>query len=168
MMNNSRLMAWSRTWELDGDLIRCRYCNTALIASRDGEELRHRDGCVNASGTHPWHDLRQCLSVLGFDRVKLLCGERNALQESHAHAVDRIDELRQQVSSKAIERLADALRQRNDLTDCLTKLVDALAVIELYWDRGEEPVFLARAAVEGLAEEARQILVAHKGAKDEQ
>lgn len=62
-MHNKALMDFSRVWQIDGDLIRCCECGRALIASRDGEDLRHRSGCRYAKRTSPWKELRTIIGV---------------------------------------------------------------------------------------------------------
>lgn len=62
---NAVLMALSKVWQWDGDLMRCRSCQRPLIASRDGEELRHKSGCPNEALTHPWSDLRSAIRARG-------------------------------------------------------------------------------------------------------
>lgn len=62
-LNNAELLDLSRVWELDGDLMRCRVCKRSLVASRDGEEMRHRPGCKNEHILHPWRALRAALGI---------------------------------------------------------------------------------------------------------
>jgi hypothetical protein len=37
-------------------------CKRSLIASRDGEELNHADGCKFADEQHPWTQLRALIA----------------------------------------------------------------------------------------------------------
>lgn len=61
--NNLALLKLSKVWQLDGDWMKCRACGLALIASRDGEPMRHHaDGCKNEAHVHPWADLRNALA----------------------------------------------------------------------------------------------------------
>lgn len=60
--NDLALMHLARLWVWDGDLMRCRACNRAMVASRDGEEMRHAAGCRNSGHLHPWSDLRNAIS----------------------------------------------------------------------------------------------------------
>ena len=60
--NNLALMALGAVFVLDGDLMRCRSCGRSLIASRDGEELRHAASCKHIRRTHPWKLLRAAIS----------------------------------------------------------------------------------------------------------
>lgn len=52
------MMAWSKGWQLDGDLCRCRKCNRAIIISRMGEAFHHATDCPQAHLIAPWQDLR--------------------------------------------------------------------------------------------------------------
>lgn len=52
------MMAWSKAWELDGDLCRCRLCNRAIIVSRSDEAFRHAADCPQSHLIAPWQDLR--------------------------------------------------------------------------------------------------------------
>jgi hypothetical protein len=62
--NNMALLKLSKVWELDGDWMKCRACKAALIASRDGEPLRHKSAdCRHSAHVHPWSDLRKALAV---------------------------------------------------------------------------------------------------------
>ncbi|HBI70674.1 MAG TPA: hypothetical protein DDZ22_17215 [Massilia sp.] len=56
--NNDKLIELARYWKLDGDWMTCKGCKRSLIASRDGEELNHADGCKFAAQQHPWARLR--------------------------------------------------------------------------------------------------------------
>lgn len=59
--NDQDLRSTFSVWELDADLMRCRVCKRALIASRDGEAFKHASGCKNSAHEHPWADLRAAL-----------------------------------------------------------------------------------------------------------
>lgn len=61
--NNIALLELSRVWLIDGDWMRCRACMAVLIASRDGEPLRHKPDCKHAAHAHPWSDLRKAMEV---------------------------------------------------------------------------------------------------------
>lgn len=62
--NNAALLALSEVWQLDGDWMKCRACGCALVASRDGEPMRHHaDGCRNSKHVHPWAELRSAMTV---------------------------------------------------------------------------------------------------------
>jgi len=56
--SNDALIALAKYWKLDGDWMTCRACRRSLIASRDGEELNHGDGCKFWDQQHPWAQLR--------------------------------------------------------------------------------------------------------------
>lgn len=60
--NNTALIELSKVWVLDGDLLKCRACKKRLVASRDGEPLRHEDGCKYYHRVHPWQDLRNAMA----------------------------------------------------------------------------------------------------------
>ena len=61
--NNAALLELSKVWRLDGDWMTCRGCNCSLIASRDGEPMKHHaDGCQYADHVHPWRELRIALN----------------------------------------------------------------------------------------------------------
>jgi len=59
--DNKLLIALATVWKWDGDLMACRSCRAALVASRDGEELRHRPGCKHIERKHPWAELREII-----------------------------------------------------------------------------------------------------------
>jgi hypothetical protein len=61
---NAALIAFGQRWQLDGDLIYCRSCRRALIASRAGEPFVHASGCRNRSRLHPWDELRRRMEML--------------------------------------------------------------------------------------------------------
>jgi hypothetical protein len=62
--NNAALLELSKVWQLDGDWMKCRACKAVLIASRDGEPLRHKStGCRNSARTHPWAELRDAITL---------------------------------------------------------------------------------------------------------
>jgi hypothetical protein len=60
--DNDALLAFARVWTLDGDWMTCKGCMRNLIASRDGEELRHRNGCKYTDEKHPWARLRAIIA----------------------------------------------------------------------------------------------------------
>lgn len=63
---DSDLELHHRTWEIDGDLYRCRHCNAGQLASKCGEKFVHASDCGvqgTASG-HPWLDLVRLTSVM--------------------------------------------------------------------------------------------------------
>jgi hypothetical protein len=61
--NNVALLELAKIWILDGDLMKCRACGLALVASRDGEPMRHHaDGCRHREHEHPWRDLRNAMA----------------------------------------------------------------------------------------------------------
>jgi hypothetical protein len=55
-----------RTWEIDGDLYRCRHCNSGQLASKGGEKFVHASDCEvpGTASDHPWLDLVRLTSVL--------------------------------------------------------------------------------------------------------
>ncbi len=59
--NNKRLLSLASVWHIDGDLMECRQCKRQLVASRDGEPMRHKDGCRHADQRDPWLELRNAL-----------------------------------------------------------------------------------------------------------
>jgi hypothetical protein len=60
--NNTALIELSKVWQIDGDWMKCRACKAVLIASRDGEPMRHKsDDCRNRKHVHPWADLRNAI-----------------------------------------------------------------------------------------------------------
>lgn len=62
--NNAALLALAKIWEVDGDWMKCRACGSALVASRDGEPMRHHaDGCRHSAHVHPWAELRAALNA---------------------------------------------------------------------------------------------------------
>ena len=60
--SNDALIALAKYWKLDGDWMTCKGCRRSLIASRDGEELAHKDGCKYQDQQHPWAQLRKLIT----------------------------------------------------------------------------------------------------------
>ena len=60
--SNDALIKLAKYWKLDGDWMTCRGCRRSLIASRDGEELNHGDGCKFWDQHHPWAQLRELIA----------------------------------------------------------------------------------------------------------
>ena len=60
--SNDALIALAKYWKLDGDWMTCKGCRRSLIASRDGEELAHGDGCKYWDQQHPWAQLRKLIA----------------------------------------------------------------------------------------------------------
>ncbi len=60
--SNDALNAMAKYWKLDGDWMTCKGCRRSLIASRDGEELAHGDGCKYWDQQHPWAQLRELIT----------------------------------------------------------------------------------------------------------
>lgn len=60
--SNDALIKLAKYWKLDGDWMTCRGCRRSLIASRDGEELNHGDGCKFWDQQHPWAQLRELVA----------------------------------------------------------------------------------------------------------
>lgn len=63
---DSNLELHHRTWEIDGDLYRCRHCNSGQLASKGGEKFVHASRCEvqGTASDHPWLDLVRLTSVL--------------------------------------------------------------------------------------------------------
>jgi hypothetical protein len=63
---DSDLELHHRTWEIDGDLYRCRHCNAGQLASKGGERFVHASDCgvQGTASVHPWLDLVRLTSVL--------------------------------------------------------------------------------------------------------
>lgn len=55
-----------RSWEIDGDLYRCRTCQSGQLASKAAEIFVHASDCVAKStvSDHPWLDLVRHVSSL--------------------------------------------------------------------------------------------------------
>lgn len=60
--DNDKLLEFGRKWKLDGDWMVCKKCKRPIIASRDGEELPHADGCKQPNEQHPWRQLREIIA----------------------------------------------------------------------------------------------------------
>jgi hypothetical protein len=60
--SNDALIALARYWKLNGDWMTCKGCRRSLIASRDGEDLAHGDGCKYWDQQHPWAQLRKLIT----------------------------------------------------------------------------------------------------------
>jgi len=62
---NESLRHFGMVYQMDGDLMRCKCCNRAIIASRIDEQLIHADGCVKAGymdNENPWQILTKWLA----------------------------------------------------------------------------------------------------------
>jgi hypothetical protein len=65
MDRNKMLLDFASDWTLDGDLLRCRECERAQIASRQDEDFVHRIDCKNRRiGGRPWSVLQAILLTL--------------------------------------------------------------------------------------------------------
>lgn len=60
--DNASLCYLAKFWKLDGDWMTCKGCDRSLIASRDGEEIHHKDGCKFSDQQHPWRRLRNIIA----------------------------------------------------------------------------------------------------------
>ncbi len=62
---NQLLLDFASDWTLDGDLLRCRACKRAHIASRQDEDFVHRSDCEkNRTGGRPWTVLQSILLTM--------------------------------------------------------------------------------------------------------
>ena len=59
--NAKELSRLSVIWTWDADWMKCRLCRRALVSGRDGEPLKHKDGCKHSEHQHPWRDLRNAI-----------------------------------------------------------------------------------------------------------
>ncbi len=65
MDRNKMLLDFASDWTLDGDLLRCRECERAQIASRQDEDFVHRNDCKKLRiGGRPWTVLQAILLTL--------------------------------------------------------------------------------------------------------
>lgn len=65
MDRNKMLLDFASDWTLDGDLLRCRECERAQIASRQDEDFVHRIDCKNRRiGGRPWSVLQSILLTM--------------------------------------------------------------------------------------------------------
>ena len=55
---NRAMVAWSRSWRIDGDLCRCRDCRPGILLSRMNEAIIHTADCPQKHFIAPWQDLR--------------------------------------------------------------------------------------------------------------
>ena len=60
---SSILRHFSKIWELDGDLLRCKSCKNAIVISRINEQFKHKDDCKNNPflSINPWVILKDLL-----------------------------------------------------------------------------------------------------------
>lgn len=92
---NAALCLLSRIWKWNGDSMTCTGCNSSLIASRDGEEINHNEGCKHAGEQHPWRRLRDI--VCSEERTYMLtalqavreCGNGGAMLTRRASGLVR-------------------------------------------------------------------------------
>lgn len=65
MDRNKMLLDFASDWTIDGDLLRCRDCKRAQIASRQDEDFVHRSDCKKLRiGGRPWTVLQAILLTL--------------------------------------------------------------------------------------------------------
>lgn len=50
-------------WSVNGDLITCRLCGRAIVASRHDEEFLHKSDCRNADRRKPWQEFRRAINA---------------------------------------------------------------------------------------------------------
>lgn len=56
---NHMLLMFARHWRLDGDLIRCRHCQSGCLSSYAHKKFAHKSGCEGEKQVHhPWYALR--------------------------------------------------------------------------------------------------------------
>lgn len=80
---DSDLELHHRTWEIDGDLYRCRHCKSGQLASKGAEKFVHASDCVAKStvSDHPWLELVRLTSALsGPTQVKSCSGAKGQLE----------------------------------------------------------------------------------------
>lgn len=56
--DDRRLVSFGRRWTMSGNRLICVGCDNRLLASLDGQEAVHKEGCSNAASLHPWAELR--------------------------------------------------------------------------------------------------------------
>ena len=68
---NKELRDFADSWALNGDLLVCRGCQRAHIASREDEAFVHRSGCEKArQGSRPWKALVAILMMPARDTTE--------------------------------------------------------------------------------------------------
>lgn len=57
------IVRWTRLWNLDGDIVRCRDCGNGIHISRKAEAIRHHADCSETHGEdYPWQALQALLA----------------------------------------------------------------------------------------------------------
>ncbi|GAB0078639.1 hypothetical protein I4I80_02650 [Pseudomonas syringae pv. tomato] len=93
---DSDLELHHRTWEIDGDLYRCRHCKSGQLSSKGAEKFVHASDCVAKStvSDHPWLDLvRHTSSLSRPTQVEHCSGSMSQLEVAgEAHAIENRSE----------------------------------------------------------------------------
>lgn len=98
MDRNKMLLDFASDWTLDGDLLRCRECERAQIASRQDEDFVHRSDCKKLRiGGRPWTVLQAILLTLPsgvsvVDQLAAVTAQRDELLRDLRVAVQMIRE----------------------------------------------------------------------------
>lgn len=93
---DSDLELHHRTWEIDGDLYRCRHCKSGQLSSKGAEKFVHASDCVAKStvSDHPWLDLvRHTAALSRSTQVESCSGAKSQLEiAGEAHAIENSSE----------------------------------------------------------------------------
>lgn len=92
---NQLLLDFASDWTLDGDLLRCRACKRAQIASRQDEDFVHRSDCKKKrTGGRPWTFLQSILLTLPSGQsVMDLLAAANAQRDDLLRAAKEAEEV---------------------------------------------------------------------------
>lgn len=114
---NRMLLDFAKDWVLDGDLLRCRACKRAHIASRQDEDFIHRSDCKkNRIGGRPWTALQAILTMLPSggsvaEQLATVTAQRDKLMRDARwvvwSAVTTNDPDNPQVALRHVKQLAD-------------------------------------------------------------
>ncbi|WP_156176476.1 hypothetical protein [Pseudomonas veronii] len=89
---DSDLELHHRTWEIDGDLYRCRHCKSGQLASKGAEKFVHASDCVAKStvSDHPWLDLvRHTAALSRSTQVESCSGAKSKFEiAGEAHSIE--------------------------------------------------------------------------------
>ncbi|KAA0945508.1 hypothetical protein PVE_P0015 (plasmid) [Pseudomonas veronii 1YdBTEX2] len=89
---DSDLELHHRTWEIDGDLYRCRHCKSGQLASKGAEKFVHASDCAarRTVSDHPWLDLVRHTEALSMPtpQIKSCSGVRCQLDVARVSSAE--------------------------------------------------------------------------------
>ncbi len=144
---DSDLELHHRTWEIDGDLYRCRHCKAGQLASKGSEKFVHASDCdvQNTASDHPWLDLVRLTSVLATPPAQVqtrYCDNQHSGGAEWSEALLQLEVVREAHTSRdSAERLKNM-----DAGKALREAIGKLKALRASQHQGE-PAELALASM---------------------